>query len=144
MLKNNGREVINGSWGQCFLDGEEVREVTSLKAEVQVNFQDIPMCGTLEKGKKYIGRTGTGTIVMHKCNSRMAIKISNMLKVGITPMFTIVSKLSDPDVKGAERVVLKNVTFNSLTLVDWTTEQMGSVTQPFSFTDWDYLDMIQP
>ena len=102
------------------------------------------MCGDLAKHQKVGGMSGNGSITMTKVNSRMAIKLSDMLKKGKTPTFTIISKLADPDAYGAERVVLKNCQFSTLTLADWTSGQVGSITQNFTFTDWDYLDIIEP
>jgi len=138
------KHAINGTYGQVFLEGELVREATGLKADVQLQFQDVPMCGDLAKHQKVSGLEGNGSITMTKINSRMAVLISDMIKAGKTPFFTIVSKLDDPDARGAERVVLKGVQFSSLSLADWATKQIGSITQNFTFTDWDYLDMIEP
>lgn len=138
------RNAINGTFGQVWLDGDFVREATGLKAEVQLQFTDVPMCGSLAKHQKVSGMDCNGSITMTKINSRMAVKISDMIKAGKTPKFTIISKLDDPDAKGAERVVLKNCQFSSLTLADWTQTQLGSITQPFTFTDWEYIDLIQP
>lgn len=134
--------AINGTFGEMWLEGNLVRETTALKAEVGLEFQDVPMCGSLGKHQKVSGTSGTGSATMTKVNSRMAILISDMIKAGKTPTFTIVSKLADPDAYGAERVVLKGVQFNNLTLVDWQANTIGTVTQNFTFTDWDYLDLI--
>lgn len=138
------RRAINGTYGEVWMEGELVREATALKAEVALEFLDVPMCGDLAKHRKVSGLTGNGSVTMAKINSRMAIKLSDMIKAGKTPIFTIVSKLADPDSYGAERVVLKNCQFDTLTLADWSTGQLGSLTQNFSFTDWDFLDLIQP
>jgi len=137
-------KAINGTYGEVFLDGVTVREATALQANISLDFLDVPMCGDLAKHRKVSGSTGTGTLTMTKVNSRMAILLSEMIKAGKTPSFTIISKLADPDSYGAERVVLKNVQFDSLTLADWQSNTIGTVTQNFSFTDWEYLDMIDP
>ncbi len=138
------RTAINGTYGQVYLEGDLVREATGLKADVQHQFIDVPMCGTLARHQKVSGIDCNGSITMTKINSRMAIKISDMLRAGKTPKFTIISKLADPDAAGAERVVLKNCQFSSLTLVDWAERQLGSITQPFTFTDWEFVDLIEP
>ena len=138
------RNAINGTFGEVYLETEQIREATGLKAEVALEFMDVPMCGDLAKHQKVSGITGTGSITMTKVNSRMAIKLSDMIRAGKTPVFTIISKLDDPDAYGAERVVLKNCQFSTLTLADWTTKQIGSITQNFTFTDWGFIDMIQP
>lgn len=138
----DANRVISGSWGQVWLEGEFVREATGLKAEVQLDFTDVPMCGTLAKHQKGSGMTCTGSITMNKINSRMAKLLSDKIKAGKTPVFTIISKLDDPDSYGSERVVLKGVKFSSLTLADWSANNNGTITQEFTFTDWDFLDVI--
>lgn len=138
------RRAINGTWGEVWLEGELVREATALKADVGLDFLDVPMCGDLAKHQKVSGITGTGSITMTKVNSRMSLKLSDMIKAGKTPVFTVISKLADPDAYGSERVVLKNCQFSSLTLADWSAGQIGSITQNFTFTDWDFLDSITP
>lgn len=138
------RLAINGTFGEVWLEGELVREATGLKADVSLEFMDVPMCGDLAKHQKVNGMTGNGSITMTKVNSRMAMKLSDMIKAGKTPVFTVISKLADPDSAGAERVVLKNCQFSTLTLADWASKQIGTVTQNFTFTDWDFLDMIDP
>ena len=140
----DSKRAINGTYGEVWLEGELVREATGLKSDMALEFIDVPMCGDLAKHQKVSGMSGNGSITMTKVNSRMAIKLSDMLKKGKTPTFTIISKLADPDAYGAERVVLKNCQFSTLTLADWTSGQVGSITQNFTFTDWDYLDIIEP
>lgn len=140
----DSKRAINGTYGEVLLEGELVREATGLKADMALEFIDVPMCGDLAKHQKVSGMSGNGSITMTKVNSRMAIKLSDMLKKGKTPTFTIISKLADPDAYGAERVVLKNCQFSTLTLADWTSGQVGSITQNFTFTSWDYLDIIEP
>lgn len=138
------KRAINGTFGYMYLDGELVRETTALKATVELNFLPVPMCGDLAEHKKVSGLKGKGNVTMTKVNSRMAILLSDYIKSGKTPTFTIISKLEDPDAFGAERVVLKGVQFESLSLVDWGTNKIGEINQPFTFTDWEFLDLIEP
>lgn len=138
------KRAINGTFGEVLLNGENVREATALKADVEMEFKDVPMCGTLSRKQKNAGWTGRGNVTMTKINSRMAILIADEIKAGRTPEFVIISKLADPDAWGAERVVLKGVQFTGLTLADWAAEAIGQVSQPFTFTDYEFLDMIEP
>lgn len=138
------RLAINGTFGYVYLEGELVREATALKANVELQFLPVPMCGDLAEHQKVSGMKGNGSVTMTKVNSRMAQLLSDYIKAGKTPKFTIISKLEDPDAFGAERVVLKGVQFTSLTLADWTTNKIGEITQPFTFTDWEFMDMIEP
>lgn len=75
-------------------------EATALQAKAQINFKDVPMCGTSGKKQKSAGWSGTGSITMTKTNSRMALKIADEIKAGRTPEFTIIGKLADPDGAG--------------------------------------------
>ncbi|HAR73073.1 MAG TPA: phage portal protein [Flavobacteriaceae bacterium] len=142
MAELDAKRIINGTYGMCYLNGEEVSEVTGLKAGLSLNFQDVPIAGKLGGSKKLSGMTKNGNLNMHKVNSRMAKLISSDIKKGITSEFTIVSKLDAPDSYGAERVALYGVKFTELSLIDWTAEQNGSISQPFTFEDFEYLDMI--
>ena len=54
---------------------------------------------------------------MHKVNSRMAIKVANMVRNKQDVRFTLISKLADPDAYGAERVSITGVQMDDLTSV---------------------------
>ncbi|OOB77429.1 MAG: hypothetical protein BEN18_10280 [Epulopiscium sp. Nuni2H_MBin001] len=138
------RRAMNGTFGEMYLDGEIVRETTALKAEVSLEYADVKMCGTFAKTQKVNGMSCKGSVTMTKTNSRMTLKLSDFIKQGKTPSFTIVSKLADPDSWGAERIVFKNVQFSTITLADWAADTIGTITSPFTFTDWDLLDVITP
>lgn len=143
-MKNDEKRVINGTFGRMWLDGELVRETTGLKAESTPEFGDVNMCGDLNKHQKLTGFNNTGSVTMNKCNSRMALKIADSYKKGKVPYFTIVSDLADPDAYGAERVVLKDCVFTNFTLIDWQAKQFGTVTQNFTFGDYEFIDLITP
>lgn len=139
----DAKRIINGTYGMCYINGDEVSEITGLKANISLNYEEVPIAGNLAGGKKLSGMTKNGSLTMHKVNSRMAKLIANDIKKGITTDFTIVSKLDAPDSYGAERVVLYGVKFSELTLADWSAKQNGSINQPFTFDDFDFLDMIE-
>ena len=66
------------------------------------------------------------------------------IKQGKQTVCTIISKLADPDALGAERVVLKDVTFDELTVADWEVKKNVEETLPFTFSGYDFLDLIEP
>ena len=140
----NAKNAINGTFGEWILNGEKVSETSGLKLEIQMDFKDVPMCGTLARQQKPSGWTGNGSVTMTKINSRMALLLAEALKNGNIPEFTGISKLADPDALGAERVVVKGVQFSNLILADWSAGNIGEVTYPFTFTDYEFLDMIEP
>jgi hypothetical protein len=140
---DSAKRVISGTWGECWLDGDYVSEISGLQMKVNFNKTEINQAGKMATDTKITSYKGTGSLSMHKVNSRMAIKIGNEIKNGRDPRFTVISKLADPDAYGAERVVVNNVSFDDLTLADWRVAQNGTVEAPFTFTDYDFLDWIE-
>ena len=140
---DSAKRVISGTWGEVWLDGDKVAECYGLQAKVSFTKEDIALCGRMATDKKVTGIECTGSMRMHKVTSRMAQAIGEYIRNGRDIRFTIVSKLGDPDAYGAERVVLKNVSFDDVTLADWEAKTVGKVEAPFTFTDYEFLDMIQ-
>lgn len=142
----SGNRVINGTWGEIWLDGDKVSELTGLEAKITLKKEDVNMCGVLVKDTKVTGWEGKGTLKMHKVNSRMAVRLGESIKKGKDVRFTILAKLADPDTADAqaERIVLKDVSFDDLTLMNFETKALGKIESPFTFTDYDFMDLIQP
>ncbi len=140
---DSAKRIMNGTWGEVWLDGDYVSECYGLQAKVNVNKEDVNLCGQMATDTKVTSIKCTGSLRLHKVSSRMALAIGDMIKRGIDPRFTIISKLADPDAYGAERVVLKNVSFDDLTLADWEVAKNGTVEAPFTFTDYEFLDTVE-
>jgi hypothetical protein len=136
--------VINGTWGEVWLDGDKVAEAYGLEAKVELEKEEVPICGKMGTDTKLMGYKGTGSIKLHKVNSRMMLKLSDQIKQGINPRFQILSALKDPAAYGAERILVKDACFDDLTLAAWEAKQKGEIESPFTFTDWELLDTIQP
>lgn len=135
--------MVSGTWGEVWLDGDKVSECYGLQAKASFNKEDIALCGQMASDKKVTSIDCTGSLRLHKVTSRMAQAIGENIRNGRDVRFTIVSKLKDPDAYGAERVVLRNVSFDDLTLADWEAKSVGKVECPFTFTDYEFLDVIE-
>lgn len=140
---DSARRVISGTWGAVWMDGDQVGEAYGLQAKLSYDKEDVALCGQMFTDKKVMGVSGTGSLKMHKMTSRMAQLLGEKIKRGEDPRFTIIAKLSDPDAYGAERVALYNVSFDDLTLMDWEARSIGKVEAPFTFTDFEFLDLIE-
>ena len=132
---DSARRVISGTWGELWIDGEKVAEVSACQAKVALNKETVNLCGRFMT-------TGTGSLTLHKVDSGFAQRMEG-IKRGVDRRFTVISKLRDPDSYGAERVALYDVSFDDLTLADWQAAAIGSVTAPFTFSDYEYLDQIE-
>ena len=142
MAFDSAKRVINGTWGEVWLDGDLVAECYKFQAKDSYTRDDVAMAGRLRSGKKLTKLEGTGSVGMHKINSRMAQVVGEEIKAGRDPHFTIMAKLADPDAYGAERVILTDVAFDDLTLMDWEVGVNGKIEAPFTFGDYEFTDMI--
>lgn len=138
----NDEQVINGTWGELWFDGEYMAEVISAKGEFSAEYTDILRVGRLTKGKKLTGLEGSGEVKLHKVSSSIAKKVLACFKKGKVPKYTIITKLSDPDNGGTERVAFYNCVIDKATLADWEAGKNGEETYGFTFTDAEYLDSI--
>ena len=138
-----GGQIMSGTWGEVWLDNEYVGECYKLQAKSSFEKEDIKLCGQMAVDKKINNVSNTGSMGMYHLNSRMVQVIGEHIRNGEDPRFTVISKLSDPSASGAERVVLKNVSFDDLTLADWEVGVAGKIEAPFTFTDYEFLDMAE-
>lgn len=134
------KQVMNGSQGELWIDGDYMSQVTEFKAEVTIDKTEIKMVKKLQKQYKMIGLTCKGSLKMNHISSYMLDKMSEDIKAGKQTICTIVSNLDDPDSIGAERIVIKDAVFDSLILADWAAGKMGEESYNFTFSDWDILD----
>lgn len=136
------RKVINGTHGALYLGDEEVAELKSFQAKLEFQKEEVKIAGQMATDTKYMGYTGKGSFAIHKVNSRMIKALSASIKEGKEPRFTLIGKLADPDSDGAERIAIKNVSFDDLTLFDFEVGSLGATECPFTFVDWELMDLI--
>ena len=141
---DSAKRVISGTWGEIWLDGEYVAEIFKFQAKLSYNKEDVPMVGKMGVDTKVVSYKGTGSLGMHKVNSRMAVIIGKYITNGKDMRYTAVSKLDDPDSYGCERVSISNLSFDDLTVADWEAAKKGAIECPFTFADEpQWLDMIE-
>ena len=130
-------QVWVGTWGQVWVDGELLSEATAFRAEVTLNYEDVSRTRTLMTGKKLTGLEGEGEITLHKVSSFIMNKVAADIKKGIVPDITIESSIQDPAGIGEERIAVKHVKFEKITLADWEAKTLGEESYSFSFTDFE-------
>lgn len=135
-------QVINGSHGELWINGDYVAEITGFEAKVTLEKSEVHMVKKLSKGYKVTGYEGKGSIKLNKVTSRFIKLMNDNMKKGKQTVCTIISKLDDPDAMGAERIIIKDATFDELTLANWEAKKNGEESIPFTFSDWDVLDVI--
>ena len=135
-------DVINGSWGEVWVDNDYMAQATALEATIKFIKTDVPQTGRLNSGKKVTGIEGSGTLKLNHASSYFKKRILTDIKNGKNTPCTIISNLDDPTVNGNERVKLTNCTFDEVKLVDWGANKLGEESIPFTFTTAEMLDTI--
>lgn len=127
---------------EIWVNGNYLAEVTAFQATVTLTKEDVNMTRRLAKGQKVTGYEGKGTLKVNKVSSFFIKLMNDNMKNGKQTTCTIISKLADPDAAGAERVVIKDAVFDTLTLANWEAKKNGEESIDFTFSDWDVLDTI--
>lgn len=135
--------VMNGTYGEVWVNGTYMAEVTALEAKVTLEKSEVNQTRKLAKGYKVTGIDCKGTLKLNKVSSFFMDMISENIKAGKTTVATIISKLDDPDAFGAERVELRNCVFDELTLVNWEAKKNGEESIAFTFEDWEILESVE-
>ncbi|WP_027702285.1 phage tail tube protein [Metaclostridioides mangenotii] len=141
-MKFAAREAMNGTWGTIVMDGETMAAVISFEATWEFEKEDINVAGQFGTDTKYVGGAGKGTVKLYKIDSRFQTKAASIVRTGKEVSSNIISTLSDPDGRGTERVVLKNCKFDSIVLANWEAKKPSEVELPFTFSDFEYLDVV--
>lgn len=134
-------QVLRGQFGKLWVDGELLANVKSFESKISLKYEPIDVNGEMGVHQRLTGYEVAGTIVLHKINSKMAQKLANNVKNGSVPECKVVAKVTDPDVSGAERIELLDVTFDEIGF-HFENKKVGEESIPFKAADYNYLDYI--
>ena len=144
MLEIQGNRTLSGAWGELWIDGEKIMEMSKISLKVTANREDVQL--GLSVDSKITGLKGEGSYTVKKVYTR-AKAILEKWKKGQDVRCQIIAELGDPDaVNGQiERWSVDNVWHNEIPVVNW--EKGGiveeEVTIGFPPTDMQNLDEIK-
>ena len=146
MNSYNPGQVLNGTFGELWLDGEYMAEVTAVEAKSTLKKTEVPQVRKLTPGQKVTGAENKGTMKLNHVTSYMKQKIGSSIKEGKTPTFTAITSLSDPDAIGGqtERIKYTGVVFDEVALTDFENGKLGEESYSFTYDDFEFLDVINP
>ncbi len=136
----NSQQVMSGTEGEVWIDGQYMAQVVAFKAEVKLVKEEVNQVKRRGKQYKTTGWEGSGNVKMNHMSSYFIDKMAENIKNGKQTVCTIIAKLSDPDAIGDERVVIRDATFDKLTLMNWAAKKLTEDDYDFTFTDFDILD----
>lgn len=142
MEARRGTKVVNGTWGEVWVNSHYIAEIVSLKATVTIEKEEVKFNKQLTKEYKTKSLTCKGSIKMHKVDSHFLKEMAAEIKQGKQPVFTIESKVHDPDSIGEERIVIRDATFDTLNLIDWEVGKIGDDSYNFTFSDYEIVETM--
>lgn len=138
--KVRGNRVLSGTWGEVWIDGDKIFELSKIEMKITANREDIQF--DLSVDSKITGLKGEFTLGVKKVYSRYTAVFEDWKK-GIDKRVQIITKLQDPDAaKGQiERYATDNCWFNELPMVNY--EKGGIIDEEISggFTPSDMLNL---
>ena len=141
MSKLRGNRTLTGTWGEIWVDGELIAELSKIEVKVSANREDVQL--DIDVDSKMTGIKGEFTLTIKKAYTRYN-KVLESWKKGVDLRSQIITKLADPDAFGAERVALYNVSFDDETIMDFAAGNTGKTTHPFTFSKREWLDRVSP
>ena len=88
----NAKGAINGTFGTLWINDKEIGEVKSFQVKVEFQKEEVKIAGQMATDTKYMGYSIKGSLSLHKVNSRMIKFISDSIKAGKEPRFTLIGK----------------------------------------------------
>lgn len=142
MTKIRGPQVLVGSYGEVWIEGEKVFELQGITLKVVINREDVQF--GLDVDSVMTGLKGEFSIKIKKVFSRW-LKYLKRYQAGEDFRPTIIAKLQDPNAKNKqiERYRVGNCWFNELPIVDY---QVGAPIEeeiPGGFTPSDLVNLDQ-
>ena len=137
----NAQQVMAGTQGEVWINDKYMAQVNAFKAEVSLIKEEVHQVKKMGKQYKTTGWEGKGNVKMNHMSSYFIELMADNIKNARQTVVTIVVKLDDPDAIGAERVVIRDATFDKLTLMDWQAKKLTEDDYDFTFTDFDIQDM---
>lgn len=137
MDKFEAQRVMSGTQGEIWIEGKYMAEVTGFKAEIKLIKEEVNQVKTMFKQYKVVGCEGTGNVKMNHVSSYFINLMADNIRKGRQTVVTIRAKLDDPDAIGREEVIIRDATFDKLTLMDWEAKKLTEDDYDFTFTDFE-------
>ena len=143
MKSYQSKQVMSGTWGQLYIDDEQMAQLTEFKAQTSFEKTAVHMIGELDEQYKIVGRKSKGNLKMNHVSSYFVNKLYDDFQNGKQTVMQMVVKVDDPDAKGSERYLLKNVVFDELTIVDFAAKKLCEDSYNFTFAGWEKIDTVE-
>lgn len=118
MSKLRGNRTLTGTWGEIWVDGVLIAELSKIEVKVSANREDVQL--DIDVDSKMTGIKGEFTLTIKKAYTRYN-QVLESWKKGVDLRSQIITKLADPDATNGqqERYSIDNCWYNDLPLVTY-------------------------
>jgi pyridoxal biosynthesis lyase PdxS len=135
------QSVFRGTDCELYMEGKWLTNVTSVEASVEINQAELNTVGNRWTMYRSMGLAGSGTVSGVFINTELIEKIGQ-ISAGKEYRTELVIKNYNPDINKTYRVRLKNVTFTSIPLGNFSAGEIAEVEFPFTFSQYEVLDKV--
>ena len=135
-------QILRGNFGEVWLDGTKVAEITAFSAKITKKKSTVNLCGTMVEGNVVTSVTITGSMTMYKVDSGDNAGEAASVIGGRDKRYTLITKVRDPGAAGGERWKYTGVSFDEVPLEDWKAAAEQTVTRAFTAANVVSLESI--
>lgn len=145
---NQGAYRMSGRFGEVFMGGRKLMEVTQIEATVEIGVVDVPVPGLNRSGTKDGPETRSGSMTVQHIDSYWQRVVKKILSSSLDErraardsgnrlprVFTLQIWIDDPDALGAEGWQIEGVRLNRLNLGFNLNDELINRELPFRFDD---------
>ena len=136
-------KVLHGSCSEVYING--VRDVLATKIEVKVtgDFEDGAFCGDYGTFPIYNGYAIEGTLTDKKTDSTLEVAIAEGYRTGVMPDIVLITALTNPTTRQAERWSISGVVFTEVALANFEAKKAVERELPFKAETYKSLEAIE-
>lgn len=136
-------KVLHGSCSEVYING--VRDVLATKIEVKVtgDFEDGAFCSDYGTYPIYNGYAIEGTLTDKKSDSTLEVAIAEGYRTGVMPDIVLITALTNPATRQAERWSISGVVFTEVALANFEAKKAVERELPFKAETYKNLEAIE-
>jgi hypothetical protein len=133
--------VFRGTDAEIHMEGQWISNASSVEATVEVNQAEVNVLGNWWTVYRNMGLSGSGSMTGVFVNTTLLERIGT-IQAGREFRTELVISNTNPDVDKTYRVTLKNVTFTSIPLANFSTGEIAEQEFPFTFSGYEINSVV--
>lgn len=142
MAEFNPTQVLHGSGGTAWLNGQKLATLQSVELKVTGDFEDINLCGDTRSYQIFNGFSGEGTLTYLKVDSGVLALAAQAYRSGMMPEIKIITNVTQRGTNKSERIAVNGVTVTEFMLAKFEKKAKIEEEIPIKFADFEILEKI--